>query len=198
MTLRKSTATTDALERIVRVMQAKLGQEIANVADVDITMSVPDVDDYWILGADQIDRAIITRPIAVIVSQTAPSDVQGPSSGDGATYALHVQMPISVRLFFSADAYQPLNRTGRPQTREEYYGHASRRYAGAIIECLYKYAPDDVSVDRIELTSDMATPITIDGLGLIGSALLEWTVYHEARVPADVRQLTPTDFVPNP
>ena len=193
MPVPKAQATVTALERLVKVMQEKLPGEIESIQDDGLGLLTPCMSDYFMPGG-HITEQILHAPIAVIVTQSAPSATLAFESGDGSEHALICELPVTIRLLFSADVFTPIDRIGREQTRAEYAAHASERYKGAIINTVSIYARDGISIDDIRLTSDLASVGTLEST-LKGEAVTQWTITQECLVPSDVRILDSSNAV---
>ena len=72
MPVPKAQATVTALERLVKVMQEKLPGEIESIQDDGLGLLTPCMSDYFMPGG-HITEQILHAPIAVIVTQSAPS-----------------------------------------------------------------------------------------------------------------------------
>lgn len=154
MPIPKSTASKQALERLVEVMRAQLGAEITAIADSGLVMKTPGDTDYYITN-QTISPVVGYGQIEVYVFQEGAFIPLTEPSGDGTILPMKGMLPVTVALRFRVgDADPKLTVQGKTQTLSELHYHLAERYKGALIECLCTYAPDDISICQIALESD--------------------------------------------
>lgn len=193
--LRKSVAKTVALDRIERVLQAKLEAELEAIADDGCPLEVPKQIDYHKPGRSRT-QAIVSPTIAVIIEQSRPSTIYEHESGDGTEYTATCDLPVRVQIHFNGGAFTPLTINGKETSEAEWLDRKADRYKGAIIEALCKYARDNTgAITDIELVSDDDAAPDTPAFGMRGVAATEWIITQDVSFPQAARDTDPTDIV---
>ena len=193
--LRKSVAKTVALDRIERVLQAKLEPELEAIADDGCPLQVPRKQDYHKPGNHRTN-AIVAAPLAIVIEQSKPSRPYDRESGDGTEYTATNDLFVRIQVSFGAGAYSPLTINGKQQSEAEWLDRKADRYAGAILETLCKYARDNTgAIHDIELGNDYTAAQDIEDFGMRGIAVLEFTITQHVSFPQNAKDTDPTDFV---
>lgn len=170
-------------ERIVTVLQAKLADEIAAVGDAGLRLDPP--SEYYLPGA-RLEYQEMSAPCVVVVEQLREGVSGEGQSGDDETHTQTLEVPINVRVIFRFSAWEPLERTGRPQTQHEVVWHTAARYLGALANTLHKWGPDGQTINTIRLTK-WITSVLDDQGGQSGQAAAQFTVRCEVEQHNDIR-----------
>lgn len=183
-----------AVERIVEVLQTKLGDIITTRADAGLVLATPDVDDYHLTGG-YVSEQHVRAPIAVLVYQLGPARLDRYESGDGTEHRAQREAQIRVQLLFAADAFDPIDRIGRDQTQAEYLAHCAGRYVGCVIQAITAYAKDSTGVQDVRVIADDPEVFEVEGIGLRGQAVVDVEVIQEVQIPTDIRVSAPDSAV---
>ena len=182
MAISRSTATVQALERLVSVLQERLPTFLEAISDDGLSLLAPNSGDYYLSGG-YVAEQILNQPVSVLIDQFERSRADTRLSGDGSKHNIMVTLPVRIRLIFSVTAYDPLVRIGREQTRPEYLYHLSERYKGALMDALYTHARDGETISELEITSDYASVEQIRET-LTGGCILELRITQVTDVPS--------------
>jgi len=155
---------------------------LADIADEGLRLMAPHQEDYHISGGYTPDL-ILNGAVHVMVDQFERSRAETRLSGDGTTYGIIVTLPVRVRLIFSSEAYDPLDRIGRDQTKPEFSYFLSERYKGALMDTIYTHARDGDTISELEITSDYASVETIKDK-MTGGCILELKITQVTHVPS--------------
>ena len=178
----RSTATVQCLERLVNVLQEHLPTFLESIADEGLRLMAPHSGDYHISGGYLADQ-ILNGSVHVLIDQFERSRAETKLSGDGTTYGIIVTLPVRIRIVFASEAYDPLDRIGRDQTKPEFLYFLSERYKGGLMDALYTHARDGDTISELEITSDYASVEQIRDQ-MTGGCILELKITQVTHVPS--------------
>lgn len=181
----KSVANRHALERIVSILRAKLGEEVDTLNDTGNQIPVPIPAAYHMLGSEE-DIAMILNGSgsACFVYPSAPTQSQDPRTGDGTVRGrLDISQYRIVILFRKPAGFEPITFEGQELSQTEIVWRMADVLRGGVIECLHKYAVNADHIHEINIISDLADIVVINSSETTGRAVIEVEVWQDVSVP---------------
>lgn len=181
----KSVANRRALERIVSILRAKLGDEVDVLNDTGNVIPTPIPSAYHMLGSeDDISRILAGSGSACFVYPSAPTQSQDPRTGDGTVRGrLDVSQYRIVILFKSPAGYEEIRFEDQPLSQTETVWRMADVIRGGVIECLHKYAVNSTHIHEVNILSDLADIVVFNSSETTGRAVIEVEVWQDVSVP---------------
>lgn len=181
----KSIANRRALERLISVLRAQLGAEVASLNDTANPIPVPIASAYHQLGAEEdISRILAGAGSACFVYPSAPTQSQAPRTGDGVERGrLDISQYRLVILFKAPAGFTSITFEGHPLTKTEVVWRIADVLRGGAINALHKYAVGANHIHELNVISDLADIIVLNNAEQTGRAVIEVEVWQDVSVP---------------
>lgn len=180
-----STATRQALYRLVKVLKAQVATEVALLNDTGNMIPLPLDVDYYVAGSEEeFSRILTANNAACFIYPLSPSVVEAPRTGDGTQRAkLHRTTFRVLYVFKFPAAYTNYQVEGRNVTHTELVFHLSDRIMGGALNVIYKHAVNLTDIHEVEILNQYADVVTLNNNDLTGRAVLEIDVLQDVVVP---------------
>lgn len=177
--------------RVAEVLTLGLPPAIADDPDIIAAPDlaelalVPAQEDVWITPAPALDDLFLDRNVALIISQTRPTDYPIKLTGSAFAASMVLDVYLSIALVFEPAACQPiLLSDGRRLRLSEITDLIADLYRGAILTVLLRDAADGQVILNITPISDLSDQIQADTQDrTYGRAILEVAARAHAHHP---------------
>lgn len=178
-------APTRALYRLIKVLRAKLEDELAPLNDTNNTVPIPDDDGYFIGGSEEELTSILnSKGVGCFLYPLAPPTMEAKRTGDGTNRAMLHRSTVRVTfLFKNPGGYEDYKVEGYSVMPHELIYHLADRLRGACLLTIYKYAIDSDNIHEVEIIAQAADLVTVNNDTLTGRATLDIILLQDVQVP---------------
>ena len=173
-----------ALERLVEVLRATLGDELAPLNDTGNSIPAPGA--YHMLGLEtDIARVLTAARSACFVYPYQETVISAKRTGDGTKRGLIYTTTYRVVILSRAPAGidPPMTFDGQTLTRTEACWQFADRLRGAALQAVYKHAPNADGIHAVEILANTADVVLLNNAELTSRAVLDVEVTQNVLVP---------------
>lgn len=184
--IRLSKARNAAIDRIIYVMRQRYSTELTAAGDGVLELPAPTDDSYYADDPDLVEDNISNHPVVVFVWPAGPRQVLKESTRGPQDIKVTTMFPVDVVIAFRPELHEPYTKDGRTYSESEYMRERAEKYLEALIECIFKYAPeqnDGASISMVEIERDEPLPLFLEDRIVLGLATATFKITQTTLAP---------------
>lgn len=186
--IRIGVARRSAQEHLVAALRSQLATILADLAALNPGLALPaPADRAYYLGDvnDTLEvKQLANEPVSCHIWPASSRRLGATQSAGLNQRSIASDFDVQIVILFLQALGEPVTSLGRTLNVIETLQLRADRYAGALIECVYKYARDAHNIHDVKLIEDTSTAVVAgEERKLFGVASVRFTISQQALIP---------------